>query len=557
MPLKPELLTDMFDRSVATYRSRSCTYFLGRRLSYGEIGDLADKAAKGLQSLGIGKGTRVGLLLPNTPTYPIYYFGALKAGATVVNFNPLYSDEEIANQIADSGIDLMVTLDLALTFSRVETALASGVLKRAVIASFTKLLPALKSAFARISPHIRLAKPKTSKMRDRIVLEAELLDNDGRYQVPALTPDDIAVMQYTGGTTGTPKGAMLSHANLTINVAQVKAWAQLEGDDQKRILGILPFFHVFAMTGVMNFGVSEGMEIILVPRFDLVGTLKLIDKLKPNLMPGVPTLFGAMIRFHGIGKFDLTSLRLCISGGAALPLEIKHDFERIAGCHLIEGYGLSETSPVATCNPMDRPPKEGSIGLPLPGTELSIRSLEDPAKEMPQGESGEICIAGPQVMAGYWRNQAETEATFTGRFFRTGDVGYMDEEGFVFIIDRIKDMITSSGFNIYPRRIEDALYTHPAVQEVTVIGIPDTYRGEAPKAFVKLKADQEVSEEALVGFLKTKLAKIEIPTEIEFRDELPKTMVGKLSKKELVAESAGKHAGAQKKSGGPKDRRSS
>jgi long-chain acyl-CoA synthetase len=258
------------------------------------------------------------------------------------------------------------------------------------------------------------------------------------------------------------------------------------------------------------------------------------------MMPGVPTVYNAMMRHPHIGNFDLTSLEFCISGGAGLPLEVKRGFEAISGCKLTEGYGLSEASPVATCNPHDRPPKEGSIGLPLPGTELSIRSLEYPAVEMPQGETGEICISGPQVMPGYWNKPEETENAFVGRFLRTGDVGYMDEEGFIFIVDRIKDMINASGFKVYPRRIEDALYEHPAVAEVTVIGIPDAYRGEAPKAFVKLKEGEQTTAEALLEFLRAKLSKIELPAEIEFRDSLPKTMVGKHSKRELRAERAAK-----------------
>jgi long-chain acyl-CoA synthetase len=281
------------------------------------------------------------------------------------------------------------------------------------------------------------------------------------------------------------------------------------------------------------------MEIVLVPRFELIETLKLISKLKPTMMPGVPTLFNAMIKHPRIGNFDLSSLEYCISGGAGLPVEVKRGFEAISGCGLTEGYGLSETSPDDTCNPNVRPPKAGSIGLPLPGTTISIRSLEDPTVEMPQGETGEICVAGPQVMQGYWNKPEETRNAFVGRFFRTGDVGYMDEEGFIFIVDRIKDMINCSGFKVYPRRIEDVLYEHPAVEEATVIGIADAYRGEAPKAFVKLKEGAAASAAELHDFLKDRLSRIELPAEIEFRDALPKTMIGKHSKRELRAEHAG------------------
>jgi long-chain acyl-CoA synthetase len=532
---RPALLGSLLDRAVQAYGSRPCTYFMGKRLSFAEIGDLSDRAAKGLQAIGVGEGVKVGLLLPNTPTFLIFYYGVLKAGGTVVNFNPLYSLDEIAFQIRDSGTKVMVTLDLALLFEKVEAMLARGILEKAVVARFPSLLPPLKSAGFKLLQRTKLANPAASSARDRIVPERTVLANDGRYQRPPITPDAIAVLQYTGGTTGTPKGAMLSHANLTVNVGQVIAWRNRQATEADRILGILPLFHVFAMTTVMNYGIAGGMELILLPKFELVPTLKLIGKLRPTMMPGVPTLYNAMLRHPKIAKFDLSSLEFCISGGAALPVEVKREFEAMARCGLVEGYGLSETAPVATCNPV-RNGKEGSIGLPLPATEISIRSLEDPTQEMPRGEPGEICIAGPQVMAGYWNKPQETEAAFVGRYFRSGDVGYMDEDGYIFIVDRIKDMINCSGFKVYPRRVEDALYAHRAVAEVTVVGIPDHYRGEAPKAYVKLKEGMAATAAELHEFLREKLSKFELPAEIEFRDELPKTMVGKLSKKELRAE---------------------
>jgi long-chain acyl-CoA synthetase len=438
----------------------------------------------------------------------------------------------------------MVTLDLAATFDKVEPLLRHGVLDKAVVARFASLLQSLKSLAVKFGRGPKLAKIAASPERGKIVPEEDLLANDGNYRRPDLDHDAIAVLQYTGGTTGTPKGAMLTHANISSNLLQVTAWWNRPAVEGDRVLGVLPLFHVFAMTTVMNFAISQGIEMILMPRFDLVEALKLIDKLKPRMMPGVPTLYNAMMRHPEIGKFDLSSLEFCISGGAGLPLEVKRGFEAISGCILTEGYGLSETSPVASCNPRDRPPKAGSIGLPLPGTEFSIRSLADPAVEVAQGEQGEICIAGPQVMPGYWNKPEETKDAFAGRFFRTGDVGYMDEEGFIFIVDRIKDMINCSGFKVYPRRIEDVLYQHPAVEEATVIGIADAYRGEAPKAFVKLREGEQATESELLAFLAGKLSKIELPAEIEFREALPKTLVGKHSKKELRAEETSKSSSA-------------
>jgi long-chain acyl-CoA synthetase len=535
---RPALVGSLLDQAVQAYGARPCTYFMGKRLSFAEIGTLSDRVAKGLSAIGVGPGIKVGLMLPNTPTFVVFYYGVMKAGGTIVNFNPLYSLEEIEFQIRDSGTKIMVTLDLALTFEKVEAMLKRGALEKAVVASFPALLPAMKSVGSKLLQRTKLANVRASPEKQSIVPEKDLLANDGAYAKPGITPDAIAVLQYTGGTTGTPKGAMLTHGNLTINVGQVRAWQNRQATERDRIVGVLPLFHVFAMTSVMNLGVASGMEMILLPKFELVETLRLIDKLRPTMMPGVPTLFNAILRHPHVGNYDLSSLEYCISGGAALPLEVKRGFEAIAGSGLVEGYGLSETSPVACCNPVNAV-REGSIGLPLPATEISIRSLDDPEQEMPCGEPGEICIAGPQVMPGYWNKPKETEASFVGRYFRTGDIGYMDEDGYIFIVDRIKDMINASGFKIYPRRIEDALYEHEAVAEVTVIGIPDEYRGEAPKAFVKLKEGKQATKAELLGFLREKLSKIELPAEIEFRDELPKTMVGKLSKKELRAEAKG------------------
>lgn len=535
---EPGLVHTLLDEAVQRHGARVCTYFEGQRLTYAEIGALSDRAAKGLAALGVRQGTRVGLLLPNSPTYLIYYFGILKAGGTVVNFNPLYSVEEIAFQIRDSGTEIMVTLDLELLFDKIEPLLADRTLVRAVVADFAALLPKLKQVGLKLTRKVRLAKLGRSRQRRQIVRERHLLANDGRFTRPDVKPEDVAVLQYTGGTTGTPKGAMLSHANIFINTSQVRMWGQRPPEVVDRVVGVLPLFHVFAMTTVMTFGVASGMELILMPKFELRRILKLIGTLRPTVMPGVPTLFQALLHHRNIERCDLSSLQFCISGGAALPIEVKKGFEKLIGGSLVEGYGLSETSPVATCNPFESF-KDGSIGLPLPRTDIVIRSLEDPTQEMPRGEPGEICISGPQVMSAYWNKPEETADAFVGPFFRTGDVGYMDEDGFIFIVDRIKDMINSAGFKVYPRRIEDALYEHPAVAECCVVGIPDAHRGEAPKAYVRLHEDSLATVVDLMTFLRPKLSKLELPTAIELRDELPKTMIGKLSKKALRAERPG------------------
>ena len=537
MAAEPRPLFSLIETAAAEHPERPCTNFLGHSLTYREIADLVDRAAAGLQALGVVKGTKVGLFLPNSPTFIVYYFAVLKAGGVVVNYNPLYSLDELTFQVKDSETELMVTLDLKVLFEKVERLLTEKVLKGAVVCSFPALLPATKAVLFKLFKSKELARPKTSPARDIIRLEAEVLTDPETFTPVPIDPEiDIAVLQYTGGTTGTPKGAMLTHANVYLNVEQIVTWAPRLVPGEEKVLAVLPFFHVFAMTVVLNLGVRIAAEQILMPRFTLADALDLITKHRPTLMPGVPTLFNAILNHPNIKSYDLTSLKFCISGGAALPLEIKERFEAVTACALVEGYGLSEASPVVTCNPLDGPVKSGSIGLPLPATIVSLRDLTDPTREVPQGERGEVCVAGPQVMKGYWNRPQETLDQFVGEFVRTGDVGVMDEDGFFFIVDRIKDLIICSGYNVYPRRVEEALYEHATVEEVIVIGISDKYRGEAPKAFVKLKEGEETSKAVLMKHLEAKLSKIEMPADIEFRDKLPRTMIGKLSKKELKAE---------------------
>lgn len=537
MALEPAPLFHLIESAAARSPDRPCTTFLGRTLTYGEIGALVDRAAAGLQQIGVVKGTKVGLFLPNSPTFVIYYFAVLKAGGVVVNYNPLYSLDELTFQVKDSETELMITLDLKVLFDKVEHLVAKKTLKGAVVCSFPALLPAAKAVLFKLFKGKELAKPHASPVRDRLRLESEVLTDPALFEPVPIDPEtDIAVLQYTGGTTGTPKGAMLTHANVYLNVEQIAAWAPGLVHGQERVLAALPFFHVFAMTVVMNLGIKIAAEMILMPRFVLAEALDLITRHKATLMPGVPTLFNAILNHPKIGSYNLGSLKICISGGAALPAEVRDGFMAATGCELVEGYGLSEASPVVTCNPLEGIVKHGSIGLPLPGTVLSLRDLSDPTREVPRGERGEICVAGPQVMRGYWNRPAETAAQFAGGFLRTGDVGVMDDDGFFYVVDRIKDLIICSGYNVYPRRIEEALYEHAAVEEAVVIGIPDRYRGEAPKAFVKLKAGQAATKEELMAYLEIKISKLELPADIAFRDTLPKTMIGKLSKKELKAE---------------------
>jgi long-chain acyl-CoA synthetase len=525
----------LFDSAIR-WPDRPCLDFLDKRYSYAEVADLVNRAARGLQSQGIGPGDRVGLFLPNTPYFVIFYFAVLCCGATVVNFNPLYVGREIAHQICDSGTRMMVTLDLRALHDKLVPMLADTPLEKLVICRMADILPFPRNLLYRF---VRRADIARIPRDGRHVFFADLLRNDGHPDPVAINPaSDVAVLQYTGGTTGTPKGAMLTHANVYANAVQSGLWFASSVAGSERMLGVLPLFHVFAMTVVMNLSLLAGAEIILVPRFELKALLALIHQKKPGFFPAVPTIYMAIAHAAERAKYDLSSIRICLSGGAPLPVEVKHAFEAATGCTLVEGYGLTESSPVACCNPLNGTDRPGSIGLPLPRTEIEIVSLEDGETVMPAGERGEVCIRGPQVMMGYWNQPEETARTIRNGRLHTGDIGVVDADGYVAIVDRIKDLILCSGFNVYPRMVEEAIYLHEAVEECIVAGVPDAYRGQSVKAYVKLRAGQSVTAEALIAYLADKLSPIEMPKAVEFRNSLPKTMVGKLSRKAILEEDA-------------------
>ncbi|WP_430471720.1 long-chain-fatty-acid--CoA ligase [Thalassospira lucentensis] len=534
---------EIFDRAAARFPNRPCIDFLGRIYDYKTIKDQIDRAAEGFKQLGIRKGDKVGLCLPNTPYYVVCYYAILKCGGVVVNFNPLYAKREIAYQIEDSGCRLMVTLNLKQIYPKVAACLDQTCLKRIVVCEMSDILPPIKSVLFSLFKRSELADVPTDLRHiayDRVI-GCKPIDT-----AADITVDDLAVLQYTGGTTGRPKGAMLTHANLSANVDQLTRWMPDANPGYEVTLCVLPFFHVFAMTVALNTSVNMGSELVLQPRFELSALLKALDKKRATIFPGVPTIYTAINNSPETPKHDLSHIRCCISGGAPLPVEVKHRFEEITGSKVVEGYGLTEASPVCTCNPVKGVNKEGSIGLAMPGAEIEIRSLEHHAQPVPLGEKGEVCVRGPQVMPGYWQNAAATEETFVDGWLRTGDVGYQDEDGYTFLVDRLKDVILCSGYNVYPRAIEEALYLHEQIAEVTCIGVPDPYRGQAPKAFVRLKDGvTDVTAEDLRAFLDDKISRIEMPREIEIREELPKTMVGKLSKKELVEEERLKREGTR------------
>lgn len=535
----PKPAFELMDEAVRRFGDRPAIDFMGKHWDWAEVGRLTNRAAAGLQKLGVTKGVNVGLCLPNTPYSVIMYYAILKAGGTVVNFNPLYTLRELENQIVDSNTSILVSLDVAMIHDKIAQLAAKNILKRIVICSMTAALPRSKSLLYRLFKRKDLAKVPDQSPYIRF---ERLIAGAATPAPVSIDPErDIAVMQFTGGTTGLPKAAMLSHSNITVNVKQLLESGSPLIPGNERIMGILPFFHVFAMTGVMNLGIAIGAELVLLPRMDLKQLMATILARQPTVLPGVPTLYTAVSAAAEAAHKRLTFIKYCVSGGAPLAAEAALHFEQVSGCKIVEGYGLSETSPIVSINP-PHAIKLGSVGLPMPGTIVEIRDPEQPEVVLPQGERGEICVRGPQVMQGYYHRQEETKAAFVDGAFRTGDIGYIDPDGYLFIVDRIKDLILCGGYNVYPRVIEEAAYQHPAVQDAIAIGVPDHYRGQAAKLFITLRPNAKATPKEIKEFLLPHLNKIEMPREVEIRDSLPKTMVGKLSKKELVAEELAKAA---------------
>lgn len=541
LPLPPLSMVDMFDRAAAANAGKPLIEFLGRQYSYNEVRDGANRVAAGLALLGYGAGDRIGLFLPNVPHYLAAYYGILKLGATVVNFSPLYTPAELAHQVADSGTRLLFTVSATALLPTAIKVLNDSALERLIVGSVAGALPGAKSVLYRWFSRKDIAdKPNDP----RVIAFSRLIANDGAHVVATIDPvADVALIQYTGGTTGTPKGAMLTHQNLSANARQVNAIDPQPGMED-RILGALPLFHVFANTCVLNRTVLNGGCIIMLPRFNAAQALAAINRSRVTAVPGVPTMYQALLDNPALAKTDFSHLRACISGGAPLAAELKARFEAATGATLIEGYGLSESSGVVSANPYEAAGKPGTIGQPVPATRVALVDKEDPSKPPAEGEPGEIIIAGPQIMKGYWqRPDADAEVFITDtagvRWLRTGDVGVIDEDGFVRIVDRLKDMIAVGGFKVFPSQIEAVLYTHPAVKEALVIGIPDTYRGEFPRAYVTLNDGAEATGAVLTAWLNPQLGKHERVDDVVIRATMPKTMIGKLSRKDLVAEVLG------------------
>ncbi len=535
----PLTLPEMFLDAAARLGEAPFLDFLGRRYSYAQVESAVRRAACGFARLGVKPGDRVGLFLPNVPHYVAAYYGALLAGGIVVNFSPLYSVDELSAQASDSGTRLLVTMSAAALLPTALKVMDRGQIEKLVVGSIAGALPAVKSIAYRLFKRAEIA----AAPRDpRISRFSQLIANDGHCAAPAPAADDVALIQYTGGTTGVPKGAMLTHQNLSANARQVND-IDPKGGEGDRIVGVLPFFHVFANTCVLNRTVVAGGMVAMLPRFDAKATLAAITRVKATALPGVPTMYQALLDHPDTARTDFSSLRVCISGGAPLPADVKAQFETVTGAKVVEGYGLTESAGVVSCNPYHGLNKSGTIGQPIPATMIKLLDREDPTKAAPPGEAGELAFAGPQVMKGYWGRPAADAEVFQDGWLRSGDVAEIDADGYVRIVDRLKDMIAVGGFKVFPSSVETVLYTHPDVKEAIVIGVPDRYSGERPKAFVTLNEGAAITGQALTDWLNPKLGKHERVIAVDVRESLPKTLVGKLSRKELVAEEKAKAAG--------------
>ncbi len=530
----PEVpLYALLDETARRYPERTATIFYGGKINYLQLKEAADRFAAAIQRLGVKKGDRVAIMLPNCPQCVIAYYGTLKAGAVAVMTNPLYVERELAHQMKDSGAKVLVALDAL--YPRIKNVLADTELSSLVFTGIKDYLPfplnLLYPIKAKKEGHAVRVPPGPNTF-----WLTKLLRDASAFAPVEVKPDDLALLQYTGGTTGTSKGAMLTHRNLVANVYQVKEWLVDCKEGGETLLAALPFFHVYGMTVALNFAIAIAGTLVVHPRFVILDVLKSINMYKPTLFPGAPTMYVAVNNHPDVGKYDVRSVRACISGAAPLPVEVQEKFEALTGGKLVEGYGLTEASPVTHCNPIYGKRKPGSIGLPFPNTEAWVVDLDSGTRLLDVGEVGELVVRGPQVMKGYWNMPEESELALRDGWLYTGDIARVDEEGYFFIVDRKKEMIIAGGFNIYPREIEEVLYEHPKVREAAAIGVKDAYRGETVKAFVVLKEGETATEEEIVEFCRTRLAKYKVPKMVEFRSELPKTMVGKILRRVLAEE---------------------
>ena len=536
-------LTWMLDQTARRYPDHTAILYYGKKYTYAHLATLADRFAAGLQQLGVRKSDRVAIALPNIPQYPVAFYGTLKAGAVVVQTNPLYTQREMQHQLADAEARYMVMLE---DFYPVIRAIrADTALEQVILTSPAEYLPLSLRLLYPYSQrhsqrHARRAEPRLTKkewQQDATLHSwSEVMRSPASKRVDVqLAGDDLAALQYTGGTTGLAKGAMLTHSNLLANTMQVRNWMAKIPDGQEIMLSAVPFFHAYGLTTCMNLSILTASAMLLMPQFKPKEVVNAIRKYRPTIFPGVPTMYLALVREVGEDRESLSSINYCISGAAPLPAKVQADFEAVSHGKVVEGYGLSETSPVTHCNPLNENCRNGTIGLPLANIDAAI--LDQKTGEMlPVGEIGELVVKGPNIMKGYWKHAEATQASFSQGWLLTGDLAKMDADGYFTIVDRAKDMIDASGFKVFPREVEEVLFNHPAVQEASVVGVPDAYRGETVAAFIVLKpgyAPSEKMQEAIWAYCKQNLAPYKVPTIVEFRESLPKSLLGKVLRREL------------------------
>lgn len=537
--------------AVNHYPNHTAVHFMGKTMTYRELHADAVKLAQGLVGLGISPGERVAIMLANCPQAVVSYYGVLLAGCVVVQTNPLYVERELESQLADSGAVALIALDLlAGRIARVRGEQPENgplpQLRHVIITSIKDGLPFPKNLLYPLKQRKDGIRIHIEYGKDGVIAYRKLLSSvSSTVLLPELPKgDELAALQYTGGTTGTPKGVMLTHRNLVANTMQTSAWCYKAQDGKERFLAALPLFHVFGLTVLMNMSVLRAGTLVLLPRFEPDTVLRTIKEQRPTIFPGAPTMYVALIHHKDAPRTDLSSINVCISGSAALPLEVQEQFEALTGGRLIEGYGLTEASPVTHANPIWGLRKIGTIGLPFPDTEASVINPATGA-HLPVGSLGELVIRGPQVMKGYWNRPEETAQTLRDGWLYTGDLATMDEEGYFTIMDRIKDVIIAGGFNIYPREVEEVLFEHPAVKEASVVGVKDAYRGETVRAYLVLKEGWNISPMQLDRWCRERLAAYKVPHQYMFRDSLPKTMVGKILRRRLLEEEAEAKAKAE------------
>jgi len=520
----------LFD-SAEEFPNKTAFVFFHRSYTYGYLLDKSLRFAGFLRDIGLKKQEALALFLPNTPQFLISYYGTLSSGGICVQINPMLVEREIRHILFDSGAKGIVLLDIL--FPKISHILEDLPLEFIIVTRLQDYLPFPLNIFFSLKTRLKGERAKFPKSR-KIYLWRDIINTAPlKETIPVDPKEDVACLQYTGGTTGLPKGAVLTHYNLVANTLQATEWLTDTKRADETVLGVLPFFHVYGMTVSLNFSVSQALTLIVVPKFHIKEVLSLIQRYKISIFPGVPLMYQAIVSYRKVDKYDLSSVRVCISGAAPLSYRVKERFESMTGARLVEGYGLSEASPVTHCNPIYGLNKPGSIGIPFPSTSAKIVDIERGEMELEPGKAGELVVKGPQVMKGYWNKDEETARILRDGWLYTGDIARMDEDGYFYIIDRKKDMIIVKGFNVYPKEVEDILLSHPAVKDAACIGVPSEETGEAVKAYIVPKENTEVSEDSIIEFCKENLAGYKVPSEIEFVSKIPRSFIGKLLRRVL------------------------